>query len=194
MFATFAVALEVRAGAEMDVLQAQPGELGDPQSGLDGDQQQGVVAPARPRRSVRAGQEGVGLGRAEKANHGAVAAFARDGQDPSDHSSVFGMAQCGKAEQGVHGGQTSSAGGHAGVPLSFKVIQERADPGSVKVVEIELAGSLPGDVVHIADEQPEPVAVGGDGVRAGSTLCKALGEECFEGGGEAAHDDVPRLV
>ena len=47
-FAAFAVAAQVGAGAELDVRAAQPGELGDAQAGLDGDEQQGVVAAADP--------------------------------------------------------------------------------------------------------------------------------------------------
>ena len=48
VLAALAVAADVRAGAEVDVVAGQAGELGDPQSGLDGEQEQGVVAAAVP--------------------------------------------------------------------------------------------------------------------------------------------------
>jgi hypothetical protein len=50
----FAVAADVRAGAEVDVAGGQAGELGDAQPGLHCDQQQRVVAAGEP--AVAAGR------------------------------------------------------------------------------------------------------------------------------------------
>ena len=42
------------------------------------------------------------------------------------------------------------------------------------------------------EEEPERVAVGGHGVRAGTTLAdEPLGEECLERRGERAHGSTP---
>ena len=43
----------VAAGAEADVAAAQPGELGDPQAGLEGQHQQGVIAASGPAGTIR---------------------------------------------------------------------------------------------------------------------------------------------
>jgi hypothetical protein len=61
VFAAFSVAGDVRARAEVDVCAGEPGQFGDPQSGLDGEQQQCVVAPPGPGRWVAAGEQGVDL-------------------------------------------------------------------------------------------------------------------------------------
>ena len=53
VLAALAVAADVRPGAEVDVLPLQAGELGDPQSGLDAEQEQGVVAAAVPGLAAR---------------------------------------------------------------------------------------------------------------------------------------------
>ena len=63
VFAAFAVAADVRAGAEVDVLAGEAGELGYPQPGLDGEQEQGVVAAAVPGLPVWGGEQRVGSSR-----------------------------------------------------------------------------------------------------------------------------------
>jgi hypothetical protein len=44
---------DVRAGVQVHVGDAQPGDLRDPQPGLDRQRQQGVVSPAGPAGRVR---------------------------------------------------------------------------------------------------------------------------------------------
>ena len=51
----FAQAPDVRASAQVHVGAGERGELGDPQPGLDGHRQQGVVAAADPAGQVRGG-------------------------------------------------------------------------------------------------------------------------------------------
>src|SRR5713226_9114163 len=48
VLAALAVAADVRPGPEVDVLALEAGELGDPQAGLDVEQEQGPVAAAVP--------------------------------------------------------------------------------------------------------------------------------------------------
>jgi hypothetical protein len=55
VFAAFAVAVGVRAGAEVDVVDGEPGEFGDTQPGLGGEYQQGMVAAAVPGGAVGGG-------------------------------------------------------------------------------------------------------------------------------------------
>ena len=61
VFAALAVAADVRAGAEVRVLAGEAGELRYPQAGLDGEQEQGVVAAAVPGPPVGGGEQRVGL-------------------------------------------------------------------------------------------------------------------------------------
>ena len=75
VLASLAVAAHVRAGAEVQVVDAQAGQLGDPQSGLDGQGEQGVVASAEPGAAIGRGQQRVGLGRGQVVDDGPVAAL-----------------------------------------------------------------------------------------------------------------------
>jgi hypothetical protein len=55
--AAFAQAADVRAGAEVDVGAGERGELGDPQPGLDGQGEQGMIAAPHPAGPVRCSAE-----------------------------------------------------------------------------------------------------------------------------------------
>ena len=66
-FAALAVAADVGAGAEVDVVAGQRGQFGDAQPGLDGQREQGVVASAGPGVAVGRGQQRVDLRRGEEA-------------------------------------------------------------------------------------------------------------------------------
>ena len=60
----------------------------------------------------------------------------------------------------------------------FQVGEERADQRRVQIVDVQLERLFAGLLVGEAQQQPERVAVGGDGVRAGVTLGdQTLGEE-----------------
>ena len=59
--AALADGVDVRAGAERHVGQGQGGQFGDPQPGLDRQQQQGVIATPGPVGSVAGCQQRVGL-------------------------------------------------------------------------------------------------------------------------------------
>ena len=61
LLAAFAVAAQVGAGAELDVRAGEGGELGDAQAGLDGDEEQRMVAAADPGVAVGRGQQRVDL-------------------------------------------------------------------------------------------------------------------------------------
>jgi hypothetical protein len=70
----------MRAGAQVGVLAGEAGELGYPQPGLDGEQEQGVVAASVPGSTVGGGEQGVCFLRGEVADDGALAPPGRDGR------------------------------------------------------------------------------------------------------------------
>ena len=63
VLAAFAVAADVRAGAEVDVAAGEAGQLGDPQPGLDGEQQQAWSRRPAHGVAVGGGEQRVDLGR-----------------------------------------------------------------------------------------------------------------------------------
>jgi hypothetical protein len=62
--------------------------------------------------------------------------------------------------------QAVVAGAGAVAPFCFEVVEERADQRRVEIVEVQLARLLAGPLGGEREQQPEGVAVGGDGLRA----------------------------
>ena len=81
----------------------------------------------------------------------------------------------------MHGGQASVSRAGTVVPVRFEILEERADKRRVKIVQVELGGRLAALLMHKAEQQPERVAVGADGVRTGLALVQqSLCEEALE--------------
>jgi hypothetical protein len=79
LLASFAVTSDVRAVlVEVNVAAGQRDQFGDPQPGLAGQQQQGVVAASPSGGAIGSGQQGIDLGGGEETHHGPVAAFRWD--------------------------------------------------------------------------------------------------------------------
>lgn len=91
VFAALAKTSDVGAGAEGDVCAVQPGYLGKAKAGLQGEQQQCVVAAAFPSGAVGSGEEGVDLGCGEECDELFVEPFGGDRQDALDECGVLGM-------------------------------------------------------------------------------------------------------
>ena len=141
-FAAFADGVHVGAGGERDVFAGECGEFGDPQSGLDGESEHGVVAPAGPGALVAGAQQRVDLGLGEVGEEVAFGSFGRDGEHALDGAGVFGVVQGEVAEQRVDRGQAVVAGGGAVVPVAFEVVEERGDQRRVEVGDVQGAGRL----------------------------------------------------
>ena len=104
VFAALAVAVGVRAGAEVDVVHGEGGELGDAQPGLRGEYQRGMVAAAVPGGAVGSGQERVEFAAGEEADDRGGGPLGLDRQDAGDQGCVLGGAQAGVTEQRADGG------------------------------------------------------------------------------------------
>ena len=124
--------------------QVEADQLGGAQSGLGGEQEEGVVAAAGPGAAVGGGEQRVELGFGEERDQRAVEALGRDRQDALDRGGVLGVPQRGVAEQRADRGQARVAGAGAVVALVLEVIQERADQRRVEIVDVEVAGRLAG--------------------------------------------------
>ena len=176
------------AAAEHHVLASQSDQLGDPQAGLDRDEQQGVVAPADPAGAVGAGQEGVDFVLGQELHDGALGALGRDGKDACDEGGVLGMAEGGEAEHGVQRGEAGVAGADGVAALGLEVVQEGADELGVEVLELQPGRRPAGLLCGEGQEQLEGVPVGGHGVGAGLALADQPQREVgLEGWGELGH-------
>ncbi len=75
LLAALAVAADVSAGVEGEVVDPQPGELGKTQAGLDGEEEQRMVAATEPCGRVGRSEERVDLGRGEEGDEVTIEAF-----------------------------------------------------------------------------------------------------------------------
>jgi len=168
----------VRSGAQDDVPAAEAGELGDPQPGLDREEQQRVVPPAEEARPVRGDEDRLDLVVGEEGDDRALEALRWDGQDPPDQRGVLGMAARREPEQRVDRRQARVAGAHAVAPVALEVIEEPPDRRSAEILEPEIGRGLAGLLLDEAEQEADRVAVGGDGVGARPALGdEPLGEE-----------------
>ena len=161
--------------AQVQVLNAQAGQLGHPEPGLGGQGEQGMVAPAEPAAAVGRGEQRVGLGRGEVVDDGPVAAFGRDRQDPGDRRRRRPGRAGRRSGTGIGSRPAGRCGwsrrcparspGESGTPRSRRRPDRRC-PGRRAVCRC---------VGGVADQQPQAVPVGGDGVRAGLPLPRGAG-------------------
>jgi hypothetical protein len=156
--------------AQAQVGDGERGEFADSQPGLDGQDQQGVIAASEPGRPVWRGEQRVHFGRGEEADQCAVVAFGRDGQHLGDRLGVLGVAQRGVAEQRVDRGQACVAGAYAVASVALEVGEERGDEVGVEVGQVEPAWWGSGVLLREAEQQPQRVSVGGHGAWAALAL------------------------
>lgn len=91
--------MDVGARAEVDILAAQADELRDPEAGLEGEGEEGMVTTAQPSGEVRGFEQGVGFSRAEERHHGVLGPVHRYGQHTLDERCVLGVLDGQVAEQ-----------------------------------------------------------------------------------------------
>ena len=182
---------DVGAGAEVDVADAQAGELGDAHAGLDHEHQQRVVAAAEPGGRVGRGEQRLDLVEIEVGDGVALVALGRDRHHPRDRVGVLGMLERGETVERVDRPEPRVAGPGAVAPVLFEMGEERADQRRVEIVDVQLEWLLAGLLVREGQQQPERVAVGGDGLRAGVALGdQPLGEERLQRGRERGHEST----
>src|SRR5580658_10927932 len=133
----------MRSDTNVDVTAVEPRQLADPQSRLDGQNQQSVVASAEPGLLVGSGKERVDLVGVEITDLNPVAELARDGEDTLDRGGVLGVPQGGVAEQRVDGSQAGVAGAGGVAAVVLKMGEERTDKLAVHVSHVEPARGLP---------------------------------------------------
>jgi len=95
----FSEAAHMRADAQRHILMPKSGEFRQAKPGLHGGQQQGMIAPSTPGRSVHRRKQRFDFGPVEEVDQPARVAFTRHGEHPLDERRVLGRFQRGVAEE-----------------------------------------------------------------------------------------------
>jgi hypothetical protein len=162
-------------------LAAEGGQLGDAQACLKADQKERAVAPSDPGGEVWGVEKGVDLPVSEELHDSALEALARDREDALAEERVGWIREGDVAEEGVKRRETRVAAAGGIAALALEVVEELAEESGVEIGQFEVGGGTAQPLGRESEEQPEGIAVGGYGVRAGPSLCdQAVGEEGLE--------------
>src|SRR5207244_12127012 len=142
VFAALAPTADVCPAVQCHVTAVEPGELRNPQSSLEGEDQESVVAPPDPSGTIQATDQAVHFFLGEVGDDSPIGPLGWNGEYSLYKRGVFRMAVGGEAEQGAHSGQTCIARADADPPLSFQVREEGAEHGCVEIGEAKLQRRL----------------------------------------------------
>ena len=102
---SLAEASHMSAAAQKDGVPIEIDQLGKTQASLHGEQQQGVIAPPQPCRSIRGGEDGLDLRSVKEMDLTLVVALARYRQHTLDMSPVGRLFEGCETEEGTDGRQ-----------------------------------------------------------------------------------------
>src|SRR5579875_718536 len=183
---------DVSAGPEVQIVEAQGGEFGDSDAGLEHEHQQRVVTTTEPGAEVRRGQQRFDLGFVQVVDDVPLVAFGRDRHHPGDRVRVLGVFQRGVAVERVDRPEPGVAGSRTVPAIGFEMREERGDQWSVQVVKVQLEWLLAGLVVRVAEQQLERVSIGRDRLRARVALDhQTVAEEPLQDRSEHRHESTP---
>ena len=165
------------AGAEMDCVPVEVDQLGQAQTCLGCEQQQGVIAASEPCCAIGSGKDFLDLRPRQEMHLTLVVTLARYREHSLDKGAVGRLLEGGEPEERVNGRQAQVARPRARAPLCLEVSEERADESNVQIVEGQGRRRLAEPRLCKPEQQPERVPVGCDRVGTGIALTyEPLGE------------------
>ena len=114
-------------GPQNDVLTAKSDQFRNPQSRLDGHDQEGSVPAADPRGGVWRGDQCIDLLAVEKLDQPALMAFVRHGEHTLAKQCMGGLLQGDILKERMDCSQAGIAGARAVAPFLFEMIEELPD-------------------------------------------------------------------
>ena len=137
-----------------------------------------MVAPARPSRAVRGGEQRFDLVAGQVADQPLVATLDWDRHDPRHLAQRVRHTERDQAEERPDGSEPVVARPYGAAAVTLEVVEEGQYGVGIQSRKRECCGFGARPVPHEAQQQAEGVAVAGDGLRTGALVGEqVLGEE-----------------
>lgn len=124
------------AGAEVEIVGAQPDQLGDAQPRLHSDEQHGVVTPPGPCYAIGCRQQRVDFRWSQEIDECPLETLGLDSQHTGDAARMLGMTQSSVAKQRVNGRKPRIARSRSIATVQLEVIQKCPDERDVNVAKV----------------------------------------------------------
>lgn len=171
----------MRPRPQHNVLAGQPNQLGNPQTGLDRDQDKGSITTPYPGGSIRNREQGIDLFPAEELDRRSYMALIGDGQYPLTMQGLRGLLQSHVPEKRVDGSQPNIPRARAVFAGAFQVIEEETNEGSIEVFDAEMGGTFVEPFLGELQQEAEAVPISRHGMGARLPLTKqTIGEESLQ--------------
>ena len=171
----------MRAGPQHDIAPRETDQFGSPKACLDREQQQSMVAPPRPCRTIRSRQQRrhfLGIEERDRTLH---IALVGHGEDTLAVQQPGRIGHRDEAEERSDGGEPGVAATSAITPRGLGVGEEVRDQIGVDVFDRQVDRRLFAASARISQQQPERIAIAGDRMSARLQLrAKPVGEEALD--------------
>ena len=130
---------DVRPGADDDIVSGQRRQLGETESGLDGHQEQRVIAATEPGAWIGRGEQRIDLGPGEKRDLATRETLAGHGEYALDLRGMGGCFEGRVSKERVNGGQPQIPAPHTQASR-LELIQKRPDQRGIHRLQAESRG------------------------------------------------------
>jgi len=164
LLAAFPFATQVRTGPQLEVTASRLNELGHPQAGADGQQQERTIPSTDPRGDVGRREQRVDFRTCQIRDGPSFVPLDGDRQNPAAAVEMRGLADGHVVTEGVDCSEADIACTRRVAPVLLDMIEKRADERGVQVVEGQARGRLAESLLHKPEQQPKRVAIRRNGM------------------------------
>src|SRR5262249_5597111 len=173
----FADTTHMSADAEVDIVLVEANQFGEAQARLGRNQQQRVIAAAKPRHPIGRSKDRLDLRARQEVHLSFVVALAWNGEHALDHRTVCRLLERHEPEEGANGSQAQVPRLGASTALRLEIGQERTYERYIQLVERQDRWGLAELRLRECEQQPECIPVRCDRVGADVALAhEPLGE------------------
>jgi hypothetical protein len=162
----------MRAGSQHDILALQADQLGNPETGLDGEQEHCPITPPNPTGQIRCRQHRLTLFAGEEFDGPTFVAFRRHREYLLTQQGMRRLLESNILKKRMNRSQANVASASGILAAILKVVKEIADKTRIQIFEHEIRRRFAQPFFCEMQEQPEGVTIPRYGVRTRPPLPK----------------------